>query len=736
MIEDSGGAFWFGTGNGICIINVREKTAQILRVDSDDALRLSSNLVYSLLEDQDKNVWIATSNGLDQYVPAENRIYHYVNSPGSENTLCDNYTVSLCEDELGFIWIGTSSGVNSFNKGDSVFTHFTVRDGLPSNMIYDIIKDARGHLWFSTGSGLAMLDPADVTEEPFQVEDELRGKEFNIKAVFRGLDGEMFFGGIDGLISFYPDSLTDNAYVPPVRITSLEKENDGIRQKMNVYADEVVLTYRDYSFTIEFSALDFTNPSKNRYAYRMEGIADRWVEIGTRRFVPFTNLPPGNYTFHVRGTNNDGVWNMEGTTCRITILPPWWRSNLAYVFYLLLTALLVVLVIKIRERNLVMEKKVLEKKISERTREIAQQKEKVEESESKLKSTISSIDDLVFVLDRGGVFQEFYKPEKYKSFYREPVFYIGKCFDEVGLPEPAVKHLRMALKALKQEKTVEEFDYCIEQDGEDSWFNAKFSQRRNHQGELSGITVVARDITERKRSEEQLKDLNATKDTFFSILAHDLKNPFSSLHSMSELAIQEYPNLEEEEKLKVLGNIHKSAELIFNLLENLLTWSKSQRGKIEYSPSKFSLTRLVEVNLNLHQVPAEKKGIKLAFTTPDEIYAYGDREMINTVIRNLINNAVKFSHKGGSIEVGITARDEMLEVMVSDQGVGISDDNVEKIFRIDQQFKSQGTAGETGTGLGLVLCQDFVEKNGGRIWCKTREGYGSSFYFTLPRFNP
>jgi PAS domain S-box-containing protein len=736
MIEDSRGEFWFGTGNGICILNVREKTARILRVDSDNALRLSSNLVYSLLEDQEKHIWIATSNGLDQYVPAENRMYHYLNDPGSENTLCDNYTISLCEDRYGALWIGTSSGVNRFDKVDSVFTHFSLRNGLPSNIIYDIIEDARGHLWFSTGNGLATINPTDLAKKSFQVEDELRGREFNIKAVFRGDDGEMFFGGIDGLISFYPDSLTDNAYVPPVRITSLEKENDGIRQRMNVYAEEVVLSYRDYSFTIEFSALDFTNPSKNRYAYRMEGIADRWVEIGTRRFVPFTNLPPGHYTFHVRGTNNDGVWNLEGSTCRITILPPWWRSNLAYVLYLLLTAMLVVLVIKIRERNLVREKKVLEEKISERTREIAQQKEKVEESESKLKSTISSIDDLVFVLDRGGVFQEFYKPEKYTSLYREPAFYIGKCFDEVGLPEPAVQQLRMALKALRQEKTVEEFDYCIEQDGEISWFNAKFSQRRNTQGELSGITVVARDITERKRSEEQLKELNATKDTFFSILAHDLKNPFSSLHSMSELVIQEYPNLKEEEKLKVLGNIHKSAELIFNLLENLLTWSKSQRGKIEYSPSKFSLTRLVEVNLNLHQVPAEKKGIKLTSNAPEEIYAYGDREMINTVIRNLINNAVKFSRKGGSIEVGIATRDEMLEVVVSDQGVGIPEENVNKIFRIDQQFKSPGTAGETGTGLGLVLCRDFVEKNGGKIWCQTREGSGSSFYFTVPGFQP
>ena len=740
MIEDRGGVFWFGTGNGICILDPGEKRTMIIRNDSSSTLAVSSNLVYSLLEDRDKHIWIATSNGLDRYIPTGNRILHYVNIPGSINTLCDNYTVSLCEDELGAIWIGTSSGVSRFDKEDSVFTHFTIRDGLPSNMIYDIIKDARGQLWFSTGGGLAMKDPADGASGTFLVEDELRGREFNIKAVFRADDGEMFFGGIDGLVSFYPDSLTDNAYIPPVRITALEKENDGVRQRMNVYVDEVVLSYRDYSFTIEFSALDFTNPAKNRYAYRMQGISDRWVEIGTRRFVHFTNLPPGEYIFQLKGTNNDGVWNHEGASLRITILPPWWRSNLAYVIYIISIILLIVAVIKLRERNLVREKKVLEEKISERTREIAQQKEMVEESESKLKSTISSIDDLVYVLDRDGMFQEFYNPGKHKSLYRAPSYYIGKSYDEVGLPAQAVEKLRMALKGMKHEKHVQEFDYAIEQGGKVSWFNAKFARRRNAKGELSGITVVARDITGRKQSEEQLKiqkdelkELNATKDTFFSILAHDLKNPFSSLHSMSELAIQEYQHLEEAEKLKVLQNIHKSAELIYNLLENLLTWSKSQRGKIEYSPARFNLSRLVEVNLNLHQMPAEQKGIRLASSVEDEIYAYGDREMINTVIRNLVNNAVKFSHKGGNVEVGIVRRDdEILEVVVSDQGVGISDDNVDKIFRIDQKYKSTGTAGETGTGLGLVLCRDFVEKNGGKIWCKTREGSGSSFHFTLP----
>jgi len=608
MIERSGGDVWIGTGSGIFILNTQTKTSRVIRATGDSLLSLNSNLVYSLLEDRDGDVWIATSGGLNRYDLSEGRMYRYLNDPNSSNCICDNYTISLCEDLEGNIWIGTSTGISNFNKGDSLFTCYNTSHGLPSNIIYDIMKDAKGNLWFSTGGGLAMKNPDDGAKETFIIIDELQGKEFNIKAVFRNDDGEMFFGGIEGMVSFYPDSLKDNTYIPPVKITSFEKETGGIRQKMNVYNEEMILSYRDYSFTIEFSALEFTNPLKNRYSYQMKGISDRWVDIGNRRFVHFTNLSPGKYTFRVKGSNNDGVWNTKGASMRITILPPWWRSNYAYVSYIFLVILVIIVVIKMRERNLIREKKVLEQKITERTVEIAQQK-------------------------------------------------------------------------------------------------------------------------------DELEELNATKDRFFSILAHDLKNPFSSLYSMSELAIENYQSLEEDEKLKMLQNIHKSAELIYNLLENLLTWSKSQRGRIDYSPERFNLSKIIEVSMNLHQIPAEKKGVILSANVEDELLCFGDREMINTVVRNLVNNAVKFSKKSDTVKVGVKQKGKTYEVSVRDEGIGISEENTKKLFRIDKKYKTEGTAGETGTGLGLVLCKEFVEKNGGEIHVSSKEGSGTEFAFTIQKYN-
>jgi len=318
--------------------------------------------------------------------------------------------------------------------------------------------------------------------------------------------------------------------------------------------------------------------------------------------------------------------------------------------------------------------------------------------------------------------------------YSEAESYIDKHFENVGFPELVVQKLTRAFKELMQKDSYEEFDYSIEKEAKVFWFNAKISPRRNVKEELSGITIVARDITERKQSEEQLKELNTTKDTFFSILAHDLKNPFTSLYSISDILIANYQNLEEKEKLMMLRNMHKSAEHIFNLLENLLTWSSSQRGSIDYSPEKFNISSLIQMNMNLHKLPAEKKGVVLATNIADDLPAYGDREMTSTVIRNLINNAVKFSNKGGTVEVKILNKKKLFEVIVSDHGVGIPAEDLKKLFRIDEKYKSVGTEGESGTGLGLVLCKEFVEKNGGEIWCKTEEGSGTEFHFTIPRY--
>jgi len=337
----------------------------------------------------------------------------------------------------------------------------------------------------------------------------------------------------------------------------------------------------------------------------MEGISDKWISLDNQHFVHFTNLPAGKYKFHAKGSNSDGIWNETPASLNIIIYPPWWKSTTAYIFYLVFIILLVLIIVKRRERAMIYEKKILENEVSNRTTEIALQKNK-------------------------------------------------------------------------------------------------------------------------------LYELNATKDKFFSILAHDLKNPFASLYSLSNLLKDNYETADEEDKIMIIEKISSSAKHIYSLLESLLTWSRSQSGFIKYTPVEFDISRLVNANLNLNQVQAEKKGIKLLNSTNGKLNVFADQEMINTIIRNLINNAVKYTNKGGTIEVKVHSSNDYLEVSVCDQGIGISQEDQKKLFQIDVKYKTPGTSNEMGTGLGLILCREFIEKNRGKIWVESELGKGSCFYFTLP----
>jgi len=738
MMEDLKGKIWIGTGNGIRILDTDANTIRAIRAENEEGFRISSNLVYSIMEEEDGEIWIATAEGLNLYNPKTDRIQCLTHKPSAGNSLCNNYVISLYQDKQGLIWIGTGSGLNLYSKEDSVFQYFSRTSGLPSEIIYNITGDNKGNIWLTTGRGLVFTDPSNPAGIKFAQLEQLQGKEFNLKAVYTAEDGELFFGGMDGLYSFYPDSLQRNLYIPPVKITSIEKENNGVLSSMNNYLEVINLSYHDYAFTIEFSALDFTSPGKNKYMYRMEGISNKWIKLGERRFVHFTNLRPGSYIFRVKGSNSDGVWNEEPTSLGINISPPWWASNYAYLVYLLILAAAIRFVIYFRERALRREKKRLEIEVLRRTGEITREKQHAQDSEENLRSTINSLDDILFVLDEKGRLQEFHNPKKRKTHFIFPEMHMGKHFTEISFPEDVIEQFRNAYETFGNCSKTVAFDHQFNDNGKTYWYNTKLSPKRNLEGELAGFVIAARDITDRKESEElltkqkeKLDELNTTKDRFFSILAHDLKNPFTNLYSLSELLVKNYHHLEEIEKREALQKIHKSSGFIYDLLENLLTWSRAQRGKIDFNPVSFDLQNIIEENINLQRLSAEKKDVKIVCKAKGILHAHGDREMVNTVMRNLLNNAVKFSNSGGQIDIDAKKQKDHFVVSVKDEGVGISVEDQRKLFRLDEKYKSTGTAGETGTGLGLVICKEFMEKHGEKIWCESKVNKGTIFHFSL-----
>lgn len=230
-----------------------------------------------------------------------------------------------------------------------------------------------------------------------------------------------------------------------------------------------------------------------------------------------------------------------------------------------------------------------------------------------------------------------------------------------------------------------------------------------------------------------LEELNATKDKFFSIISHDLKGPLNSLTSFSSLLINHISHMSKDEIQMLAKDLDKSVKGLFSLLENLLEWSRSQSGNIELKPETLDLIHLIDQNKSLLSKTAENKNIRLITPEFSNLAVYGDKNSINTILRNLISNALKFTLSGGEVKVEVTENQTMALISVIDNGVGMSPEVMNKLFRIDQKHSTKGTANEKGTGLGLILCKEFAEKNGGTISVESKEGQGSKFTFSLPK---
>lgn len=263
------------------------------------------------------------------------------------------------------------------------------------------------------------------------------------------------------------------------------------------------------------------------------------------------------------------------------------------------------------------------------------------------------------------------------------------------------------------------------------------------EAEKNLLMFVSEQITqaiERKKNAEAIKNYaeeliqsNKTKDKFFSILAHDLRNPFITILGFSDLLITDYNELTDEERLFYVEEMKKSAEISHNLLQNLLQWSRSQTGRIEFRPANVNLKNIILSNIEITKPTAEKKQIQLSTNIDEDIFVFADEDMINTVIRNLLTNALKFTNKNGEVQLVVKVDDNFIETSVCDNGVGMDNDAVSKLFRLDFSLSKPGTDNEMGTGLGLILCKEFIEKNGGVINVQSQLGKGSKFSFRLPK---
>ena len=260
---------------------------------------------------------------------------------------------------------------------------------------------------------------------------------------------------------------------------------------------------------------------------------------------------------------------------------------------------------------------------------------------------------------------------------------------------------------------------------------------------MNGREVVLasiRDITDRLQAEEEIKlkndelrHINAEKDKFFSIIAHDLRGPFNGFLGFTNLLAEELPGFTQGEIQKIAVSMRNSATNLFQLLENLLEWSRSQRGLTNFEPESFLLKSMIVESMHTLMDTAHKKGVGISFEIQEDLVVFADEYMLASTIRNLASNAMKFTKKGGNVSIAAkTVSGNSVEISVRDTGIGMSSTMVEDLFRLDVQTNRKGTDGEPSTGLGLILCKEFIEKHGGKIWVESTPGEGSIFIFTIP----
>jgi signal transduction histidine kinase/ligand-binding sensor domain-containing protein len=655
IFEDNFDNLWIGTGSGLDLYN--RKTDEFVNIGNTEMkpeLISDNRIQTAIFQDKNNNIWFGSWNGLNQLIytdelkqgiiPTQKEAYELTIKKyfDSNSGLSDNRIISLCYDTLNTnftIWAGTYGGglnridVVESETSDSIsfdFTVLTVNDGLADNVIYAIHIDESGNLWMSTNNGLSMYNPTNDKFRNYNISEGVQSKQFYWGSSFKNSYGEIYFGGVNGFNLFHPDSIYGQSIIPTVKITDFQIfnktvpvgdfEGRTILNKTISETEEIVLSHKDYVFSVEYASLHFSAPRLNEYKYMMEGFEKEWHYVGNRRFVTYTNLPPGEYTFIVKGSNNEGVWNEKGAQLRIIIKPPFYKTWLFRLVAVVAIASLIIWIFRMRINAIEKQRRKLEIEVKKRTKEL---------------------------------------------------------------------QLEIAERKRAEESLLE--------------------------------------------SQAELKSLNASKDKFFGIIAHDLKNPINISLGFSELLFKNYSLFNDEKKKRYLEAIYKASSNIFNLLENLLQWSLAQTSGIKKQLKKHTIEEIISQNIQLIEEAAKKKDITINIEIDAALQVHIDRNMIDTVFRNLLTNAVKFTDHNGTITIQTSEDTTTVCISVIDTGVGISPEKINDLFAIDKSSSTKGTDGESGTGIGLVLCKDFVEENNGKIEIDSKLNEGTTIRVFLPK---
>lgn len=388
ILQSNDSVVWLGTyGGGLNKFDIKKKKFTHYIID----FNLMKNVVLCLYEDRNGILWVGTNGrGLVRFEKKTGRYVYFENDRESTSSISNNVVYAITESRDGSLWIGTGGGgINKFDKLKGMFVAYTQKEGLPNDMILGILEDKAGCLWLSTYNGISKFDPRKREFTNYYENNGLQGNSFNERACFVNKEGKMFFGGPKGVTAFNPESISKNSYQAPVVFTDIKVFNKTVAvgeiindvlllTKPIESCDSIELSYRHSVFSLGFASLHFSSPMNNKYRYKMEGFDQEWIYTdASKRFATYTNLPGGEYIFKVQATNSDGVWNEKGNELFVKIVPPFYKTSWFFALLVCVFLLCIYIYVKIREKQLINEKKHLEEMVKERTTEINQQKEEL-----------------------------------------------------------------------------------------------------------------------------------------------------------------------------------------------------------------------------------------------------------------------------------------------------------------------------------------------------------------------
>jgi len=731
--------------------------------------------IRSIKEDKKNNMWLGlfrkgavkvtlTDNGTQ----AEN-IKLYDEDDGFRST--KNILIYPFKDRLIF---ASDKGFHRYNyEGDRFIPDSTLGtsfgDGSRDVFSFKEMKD--GTVWCSglnnkTGK-IGRGTPNQEGAYSWEYRKFNRIPRMLVLALYVEKDSTAWIGGSEGLYRYTPDKKKHRTpYHTVIRKVTIGKDslifggnnyktlnNDTFPSFQSEVNHKKIIPYKFNTIDFHFAALSYKELKENKYSFYLEGYQDNWSEWTNKSFKQYTNLREGDYVFHVKSRN---IYGTEGEPMqfRFTIAPPWYRTTLAYIGYVLLFGILLYLGIILNTRRLKEKNKKLEEIIQARTYEIREKKEEIEQQKEELEQQRDSIsnqaaqlklinkelrkltivtretDNAIIITDPEGNIE--WINEGFVRLFGYNIEELREKFGMNIIEGSSVKNMKEIFNNVKTNKTSETYESkVVAKNGDVINAYTTLTPVFDDNGEIEKIIAIDSDIRELKKAEEELKKLNATKDKFFSIIAHDLKNPFGSLLGASDVLLKKFDKFDKEKILQFITNIRQVAKQGYDLLLNLLEWSRAQTGRLKFEMQNLNLNELVTSNIELLQTAANNKKIEMINAVDPEITVLADRNTTLTVLRNLISNAIKYTHNGGKVTIFTETVNDHIKIIVEDEGIGIPEDVQEKLFRIDESYSQKGTNDESGTGLGLILCKEFVEKNKGQIWVESEEDKGSKFIFTL-----